>query len=553
MLRTLSISNYALISELQISLNSGFSVMTGETGAGKSIILGALGLIMGQRADVKAISEGKQKCVIEADFDISAYQLQNFFTLADLDYDKEHCIIRREISINGKSRSFINDTPVALAVLKELTTQLIDIHSQHENLLIGSNKFQLMIVDAVAKNTAEKSAYLTAYKNYRNLSDTLLQLRHAADAQRADADYILFQHQQLTEANLQPNELAEAEKELNQLNHAEEIGIELANTLNRLNTDGGIVSSVKDSCSSIRKISSYLSAAKELEERLQSTYIELKDIASEIESQCNQIEYNPERQSILEERVNTINSLLQKHRVQTVEELIDLRKEFEQKMQRLESYDDEIAALEKQVAQATDTLHVQAQKLSATRQKVKKNIEEHLVEQLKTLGIPHPQFSIQFNNINCNETGADDVQFMFAANKNQTLHNVSEVASGGEISRLMLCIKALIANSSALPTIIFDEIDTGVSGEIADSMGNIMKKMSASMQVISITHLPQIAAKGQTHYKVYKVDSTLRTETNIKCLTTEERTQEIAKMLSGANITDAAVENAKNLLSQSAL
>lgn len=549
MLRTISISNYALISDLHIEFQPGFSVITGETGAGKSIILGALGLVMGQRADSKAIMQGEQKCIIEADFDISPYPLQDFFTENDLDYNPQHCIIRRELTASGKSRCFVNDTPIALNKLKELTEQLIDIHSQHENLLLNSDKFQLNVIDTVAQNAVLRTEYRNVFLKYKHICKQLDKLRETAASQRADADYVSFQYQQLADAKLQTGELAELEMEMDQLSHAEEIKYETGNCSISINGENGINDTLKNCIAGIRKISKYLPGLQSIEERLQSTYIELKDIADETGNIAERTEYDPQRQQIIAERMDQLNSLLQKHRLQTEEELIALQNELAQKIQHMDSFDEEIAALEKQQADYLKTLQEKADLLTKSRMTVKKDIEQQLTTQLTTLGIPHPQLQIVLSpRADYTENGKDDLQFLFAANKNQTPRNVAEIASGGEISRVMLCIKSMLTHSQALPTIIFDEIDTGVSGEIADSMGNIMRKMAENMQVISITHLPQISAKGTCHYKVYKTDRNNRTETHIKQLDYEGRLREIAQMMSGSDITQAAIENARHLL-----
>ncbi len=549
MLRSINISNYALISDLQISFENGFSVITGETGAGKSIILGALSLIMGQRADSKSISEGAQKCVIEAEFDISNYDLQACFDENDIDFDPNTCIIRRELSVNGKSRSFVNDTPAGLTILKELSQQLIDIHSQHENLLFNSNLFQLNIVDIVAQNAAERQKYAAAYSAHKSVVRKLSDLQELEATQKADFDYISFQFEQLSEANLQAGELEELEYELNQLNHSEEIITELQSASGRMHADEqGVLSGLKECQSAIRKIEKYLPEAEKLSERLESTYIELKDISEEIENLSGQAEYNPQRQQQVEERVNLLNNLLQKHRVRTTDELMALCNDFEQKLQRIASFDEEIAALEQEQELLLNELLKSAKELRHSRKNVIPQIESQIESQLALLGIPHPKFEVKCDEVAFPmEHGADDVQFLFSANKNQALKNVTQVASGGEISRLMLCVKSLTASTKTLPTIIFDEIDTGVSGEVADKMGNIMTQMGADMQVLSITHLPQIAAKGAAHYKVYKRDEADRTITHIRQLSNHERITEIAQMLSGSNITDAAIENAKNL------
>ncbi len=550
MLQSISISNYALISELQIDFSKGFSVITGETGAGKSIILGALSLLMGQRADSKSISEGAKKCVIEAEFDIHNHDLKSFFDEYDLDQEGSTCIVRRELASSGKSRSFINDTPVGVTVLKDLGAQLIDIHSQHETLLFGSSLFQLKIVDTVAQNSAIKVAYQNCHNEYKALCERLETLKKTAEAQQADVDYVTFQYEQLSEANLQAGELEEVEEELTQINHAEDIKTELQNAITLIdNSEGAVIERLRNAQSATRKLHSYLPSVEILTERIESAYIELKDLVGEMEHLADKAEYNPERQAQLEERINTLNTLLQKHHVKTIDELIEIRDTFEAKLERINSFDDEIEALEKEQQTLLTTLTAASEALTYSRQSVKETIESQVTAQLSLLGIPHPRFEVGLKRLDrYTEQGSDEISFLFSANKNQSLKDVSQVASGGEMSRLMLCIKSLIANTQSLPTIIFDEIDTGVSGEIADKMADIMREMGNYMQVMSITHLPQIAAKGSAHYKVYKSDTNERTQTQIKRLSQDERVNEIAQMLSGSNVSEAAMENARKLM-----
>lgn len=550
MLRHLSIHNYVLISSLEMDFHAGFSSITGETGSGKSIILGALGLIMGQRADSKAISEGAQKCVIEADFDISLYPLQEFFQESDLDYDPEHCVVRRELSVNGKSRCFINDTPVTLAQLKQLTGQLIDIHSQHENLLLGANHFQLDVLDTMAQNKAQKEAYKSAYDAFRKAQGHYNSLRENIEKQKADADYIRFQFNQLHEAHLQADEENELENQLNIMEHTEEIKTSLAQIVDMFeNDEQGILSRMKFSANLLNRTVTHYAELQNDAERLESAYIELKDLADGLADRFERMDFDPQQLQYLQDRYNLLNTLMQKHNVRSTRELIALYEQYDRQLQNIDNADEAIEEARKQLEQARQVMLQAARALSETRQKAVQPIELRLVEQLRALGIQHPQFQVQLSPLeHPQESGMDEVTFLFAANKNQTLRNVAEVASGGEIARLMLCFKALLAEKQALPTIIFDEIDTGVSGEVADNIARIMQQMGTHMQVLAITHLPQIAAKGNTHYKVYKKDTEERTETFIKQLLPDERVREIAQMLSGASITEAALQNARMLL-----
>ena len=550
MLKSLYILNYALISELKIDFESGFSVITGETGAGKSIILGALSLILGQRADSKAIKIDADKCVIEAEFDISNYKhLTEFFAQNDLDKDGNSCLIRRELTSAGKSRAFINDTPVSLNLIRDLSNRLLDIHSQHENLLLSNDTYQLEVVDTIAQNALQLSTYQQSFQQWRHLQAELKQLQKTAEKQASDSDYIQFQFQQLHDANLQPDEQTELETEQETLAHAEEIKSELLKAQQLMTDEQMSLSLLKDSLTAVSRVKGYIPNGENWCERLQSSLIELKDIASEITLFEERVEFNPTRLEWVETRLSELFTLQKKYKVATVGELIELRKSFEEQLQRIGSFDDEIAALKAQLEQCFTLLHKEAEKLSATRAKACKPIETYLVEQLTKLGMPNIQFQVALSALtDFTENGKDEVQFLFSANKNRSVQPVTQIASGGEVSRLMLSIKSLVAHKADLPTIIFDEIDTGVSGEIAHRMGEIMKTMSADMQVITITHLPQIAGKGAQHYKVYKDDSGLQTQTHITRLKQDERLTELAQMLSGKNITDAALLNARELL-----
>ena len=550
MLKSLYISNYALISELDIRFDKGMTVLTGETGAGKSIIIGALSLILGQRADTKAIKTEAEKCIIEAVFDISEYNhLDTFFTENDLDNDKKNCIIRREITNSGKSRAFINDSPVGLNIIRDLTSQLIDIHSQHENLLISNENYQLDIVDAVASNQLILKAYQSVFENWNAKKSELRRTREEAQRQTREADYIQFQFKQLAEARLIENEQELLETELEILNHSEEIKSELERSKVLLAEDQAVIPLLKDAVNSIQRVKSYLTDGESWFERIQSAYIEIKDIAAELSLVAENVEFNPEKQAETESRLSEIYTLQKKYKVDSVAQLIHLRDSFEEQLNKIESYDEEIQKLTKEIKLLESELENAALELRKSRRDVCRQIESYLENQLVKLGIPNVQIQIAMAETpDFQLTGKDQVQFMFSANKNRALQAVQLIASGGEISRLMLSIKSLVISKQNLPTIIFDEIDTGVSGEIAHRMGEIMQEMSAGMQVICITHLPQIAAKGNQHFRVYKDDQSEQTETHINLLNGDKRIDEIAEMLSGKNPSEAARQNARELL-----
>ena len=506
MLTHLHIRNYALISHLDIDFHEGFSVMTGETGAGKSIILGALNLVMGARADIKSITEGEERCVIEATFG-------------------EDLIIRRELSANGRSRSFVNDEIVTQTELKALARQLIDIHSQHESLMIGDDLFQIQVVDAIAGNTAEREAYSHAYISYQEAIAALREAQALAKKAQADADYLQWQYNQLLEAQLVAGEIEELEEEEYRLSHAEEIQTALAQALQQLDSDNGALSLIHST-----RLSDADSA---LAERIDSVEIELKDIVSDIQRLYDRTERDPMRLEQVQERISMLQTLMKKHHVQTVDQLITLRDELATQVQRIENIDEDLAHLQAEVDTAHSALSIAAEALTASRLEPCNLIASRLVEDMVRLGVPHAKVAVDIQPTNdFSETGKDNVQFLFAANLNQSLRRVAEVASGGEISRLMLCIKSLIASSNGLPTIIFDEIDTGVSGAIASQMGEIMRQMAQSRQIITITHLPQVAARCEQHYLVYKEDTDIRTETHIRQLSDQEHDMEIEKMRS---------------------
>lgn len=550
MLNSLYIQNFVLIDSLDIHFQEGFSVITGETGAGKSIILGALSLVLGQRADGKSIQQGAYKCVIEAVFDISKYQLEPFFLEKDLEYDAACCILRRELYVSGKSRAFVNDSPVSLSILKELGTRLIDIHSQHQNLLLGDTHFQLRVVDVMAENQILLILYKKEYSRYQGLRKELKALEQKAAQTKQEEDYIRFQLDQLLEASLKEGEQEELEQEQETLSHAEEIKGSLYKVLQLLEGEEmGAVQLLKEALSTAEGLESYFPKAKEMAERLRSAYIDLDDLASEADSLKEDVEYNPERMDWVNERLNVIYSLEQKHHVSSVEELLALQAHFQKQLDEIGSYEEQIAELNQLVAASYEELLQQAAVLGAQRRAAAEQIASQLVQMVTPLGMPNVRFRIDMlAKQEPDADGMDEVRFMFAANKNGELQPVAQTASGGEISRLMLCIKAMIAGFTALPTIIFDEVDTGVSGDIADKMGNIMQDLGGKMQVFAITHLPQIAAKGSAHYYVYKEDKDEKTVTRIKPLSDEERVQEVARMLSGASLTKASLANAKDLL-----
>lgn len=550
MLRSLYIQNYALIEQLDISFDTGFSVITGETGAGKSIILGAIGLLLGQRADTKAIRHGAEKCIIEARFDILAYGMRPFFEENELEYDTE-CILRREVQASGKSRAFINDTPASLVQIKELGEQLIDVHSQHQNLLLNKEGFQLNVLDILAHNDTSLEKYHSLYNEWKRLDHELADLTVLAGQNRADEDYIRFQLEQLEEADLTEGEQDELEQEAETLSHAEEIKAGLYRVEQSFASDeGGLLSSLKDSLNTLNNLQKVYNPATELTERIESTYIELKDIYQEVSSQEETVEFNPVRLEEVNNRLNLIYSLQQKHRVRTLDELISLTDEYRSKLSAITSYDEQIADLTVRRDAQYQKVKQQAEVLTKARVIAAREVEQQLAARLIPLGMPNVRFQVEMGlKKEPGAQGEDTVNFLFSANKNGMLQNISSVASGGEIARVMLSIKAMIAGAVKLPTIVFDEIDTGVSGEIADRMADMMHEMGdRNRQVISITHLPQIAARGRAHYKVYKKDSDTETNSHIRRLTDEERIEEIAHMLSGATLTEAALSNARALL-----
>ncbi len=551
MLQSIYIQNYALIDTLDISFEHGFSVITGETGAGKSIILGAIGLLLGQRADIKAIKKGENKCIVEARFNIAAYGMESFFTRQDMEYDPDECIIRRELYASGKSRAFINDTPASLAQMKELGEKLIDVHSQHQNLLLNNEGFQLSVLDLMAHDDAELNEYKALYANYKETCKELAELIELAEQNRKDEDYIRFQLEQLDEANLKEGEQEELEQENETLSHSEEIKASLYKADSILSSDeGSLLSATRECMQTLQGVTRVYAPAQEWTERLNSCYIELKDLAHDISGAQEEVEFNPARLDYVNDRLNLIYSLQQKHRVQTVEELINLADDYRVKLDGITSSDERIDELTARKSALYNKVKEQAAVLTQLRTKAAKEIEQTMQSMLVPLGMPNVRFEVELTpRKEPDAKGMDSVVFLFSANKNGTLQNVASVASGGEIARVMLSLKAMIAGAVKLPTIIFDEIDTGVSGSIAEKMALIMQEMGEhNRQVISITHLPQIAARGIAHYKVYKEDTETGTISHIRRLTDEERVHEIANMLSGATLTDAALNNARELL-----
>lgn len=553
MIQKLYIRNYALIDSLEIDLRPGFTVLTGETGAGKSIIMGALSLILGQRADTKAIKDMAQKSVIEGTFDISSYAMQSFFEGNDLDYDASgQCVLRRELTPAGKSRAFVNDTPVSLALLKELGEQLIDIHSQHQNLLLGDNRFQLRMIDVWADDDALLAQYRTEYRRYRDLNDRLVRLRRESEEKRKEEDYLRFQYDQLCEAHMQPGEQESLEEEQEMLTHAEEIKSALYSVSCLLgDEEGGLLSKMKESLSTLRSLQRIYSGIEPLSERLDSSYIEIKDILSEIDDRQEAVSVDPVRLQQVEERLDMLYALQQKHRVSTLEELLALQDELKVRLDEIEHSDEQQAALQKQLSEQESLLRSLATHLSEVRHDAAVRFTEKLIERARPLGMPHLRFEVEWiPKEGFDADGTESVRYLFSANKNRPLEPVADVASGGEISRLMLTIKSLAADAMALPTIIFDEIDTGVSGEIADKMGEIMAGMARYMQVVAITHLPQVASRGEHHFRIYKDDAGEMTQTRIEPLDDNRRVQEVARMLSGSELTEAALKNARELLNR---
>lgn len=550
MLKQLYIKNFTLIDELNISLYPGFSVITGETGAGKSIILGAIGLLLGNRADSKAIKAGRDRCVIEAHFDLSRYGMQKFFDDNDIDYDADDTIIRRELTAAGKSRAFINDTPVPLTRMRELGEQLVDIHSQHQNLLLQKEDFQLNVVDIIAQDAGQLKVYQKKYYAYRKAKELLEELKAEIAKNRENEEFMRFQHKELDDANLQEGELEQLEQEAETLSHSEDIKTALYEADNALSGENdSILDKLKNATHHLENICDVYPSMADVAGRMQSSYIELKDIAQEISSSVDHVEFDPNRLDAINTRLDKLYTLQQKFHVETVTELIATRDRIAEQLSHIDNGDEDIEEKEKEVAALLVKAEKQAALLTSIRQKSAKAIEKEMKGRLIPLGIPNVRFEIAFAEKPLSGNGADKVSFLFSANKSTQLQPVSQVASGGEIARVMLSLKAMISGAVKLPTIIFDEIDTGVSGKIAEKMADIMEEMGLqNRQVLSITHLPQIAAKGSHHYKVLKEETENGTISHMKELNNQERIEEIAQMLSGSDITQAALANAKELL-----
>ena len=550
MLQHLYIKNFTLIDELNIELHPGFSVITGETGAGKSIILGAIGLLLGQRADSKSIKQGADRCVIEAHFDLSRYDLKPFFDENDIEYDDHDTIIRRELTAAGKSRAFINDTPVALTMLKELGDQLMDVHSQHQNLLLNKQDFQLNVVDILANDSKELDIYRQSFVNYQQKTKELNQLREEIEHNRQNADFLQFQFEELEAAHLVESEQEELEQRSDTMSHAEDIKTALYEADNALNGDEySVISLVKSAYNALNDISKVMPKTADLTERLDSCRIELKDIAEEVSQLLERTDFDPAELENINNRLDRLYELEKKYHAESVEELIKQRESLKQQLSHIENSDEALNEKEKEVEQLRKQCAQHAETISKMRQATAQQMRSQLAQRLEALGMPHARFDISITQAELGKNGQDNVSFLFSANTSTPLQPVSQVASGGEIARVMLSLKAMISGAVKLPTIIFDEIDTGVSGKIAEKMAQIMQEMGRTeRQVISITHLPQIAALGSHHYRVSKEETKNGTISHMTELTSEERITEIAQMLSGSDITQAAIDNAKQLL-----
>ena len=551
MLKHLHIENYALIESLDIDLNDGFSVITGETGAGKSILLGAIGLLTGERADLSAIQTGKQRCILEATFNPEGYDLESFFQDEDLDFDPSECIIRRELTANGKSRAFINDTPTTISALKKLGNRLIDIHSQHQNLLLGQENFQLSVLDTVASIPELILSYSNAFHKWNLAVKTLDKAQNNLDESKKDEDYLRFLVTELVNFNPQPGEDETLQQQCDMLEHAQDIKSALMQGYCQLSEgDSPVTDTLRQVRNLIAAIQSYFQQAEELPERLESCRIELQDIADTLESEGESIDYDPMRLEELQNRLNTLYSLEQKHHVGSSEELIDIMKQMKERLEMMDNSDEYIKQLQREEQEARTLLDSLSGKLTEKRTIAAKKVEKDVISCLKTLGMPNVRFQVSISPTESpTPKGMDKVSFLFSANLGSDMQNISQVASGGETARVMLSLKSILSGVMSLPTIIFDEIDTGVSGHIAESMAKIMHKMGQQgRQVISITHLPQIAALGQHHYKVWKEDTDKVTRSHITYLEQEERITELANMLSGSNVSPEAINNARALL-----
>lgn len=550
MLKQLYIKNFTLIDELDIELYPGFSVITGETGAGKSIILGAIGLLLGQRADSKSIKAGAEKCIIEAHFDLSRYPMQDFFEENEIEQDSEDTIIRRELTATGKSRAFINDTPVGLSQLKELGEQLVDVHSQHQNLLLQKQDFQLSVVDIIANDSRELTAYQQTYSQLQTAQSQLQTMKDDIERNRQSQDFLQFQCEELENARLTEGEQEELEQQSETMEHAEDIKTALYEADNALYGEQmGAVSQVHTAKNALSGISKVMPKTAELAERLDSCRIELKDIADEVSAMLEDTDFDPSELDRINSRLDRIYELEKKYHADTVEELIGKRDELRQKLNNIENSDEALAELEAKCQQLRAKSQQQADALTKLRLKAGKEIEQQLRQRLVPLGMPNVRFEVNIQKGELGKNGQDAVAFLFSANTSTPLQPVAQVASGGEIARVMLSLKAMISGAVKLPTIIFDEIDTGVSGKIAEKMADIMQEMGQTeRQVISITHLPQIASKGSHHYRVSKEETANGTTSQMQELTQDERVSEIAQMLSGSDVSEAAIANAKQLL-----
>lgn len=553
MLKKLDIRNFTLIDHLEMALYPGFSVITGETGAGKSIVIGAIGLLLGNRADAKQVKRGCDKCIIEATFDLSIYHsdvLKDFFEDNDLDYEPEECLLRREVNANGKSRAFINDTPVTLALMRELGEQLIDVHSQHQNLLLSKEDFQLNVVDIIARDRQQLADYRAAFAEYRSAQRRLEELREQIATSRDNEDFLRFQQKELSEANLASGEQEQLEQEAELMSHAEDIKRALHEADYGLSGDDtGIVNLTRSIAAQLRSVADVYPDAQELAERLESCFVELKDISQEIASKVDDVEYDPQRFNLITQRLDTIYTLQQKFHVQTVDELLDRLNGINAQLDNIDNSDEELQELERSVEKLHAVCVEKAFVLTDMRRKSAMVVEQELSKLLVPLGIPKVRFKVEVSPADLSTNGADKVMFLFSANSSTDMQPVSQVASGGEIARVMLSLKAMISKAIGLPTIIFDEIDTGVSGRVAEQMAHIMRDMGkANRQVLCITHLPQIAAAGSTHYKVAKQETEQGTVSTMTQLSDEQRITEIAQMLSGSDVSQAAVDNAKSLL-----
>ena len=549
MLRQLYIKNFTLIDELNINLYPGFSVITGETGAGKSIILGAIGLLLGNRADTKNIKAGRSRCIIEAHFDLSRYHMEQFFIDNDIDVDAADTIIRRELTAAGKSRAFINDTPVPLAKMRELGEQLVDIHSQHQNLLLQKEDFQLNVVDIIAQDQKQLKEYQAAYKEYRKANERLIALKAEIEKNRENEDFLRFQFKELDDAHLQADEQESLEQEAETLSHSEDIKTALYQADSTLTGEESILDKLKTIAHSLHDIEEVYPNVKEYAERIDSSYIELKDIAQEVGTLVDSVDFDPNRLEEINNRLDALYSLMQKFHAENAADLIITRDKLEEQLAHIDHSDEDVELLEQEVNRHKEQAEKLAHTLTAIRKIAAKKVEEEMKKRLIPLGIPNVRFDISLSDKPLSTNGIDKVSFLFSANKSTPLQPVSQVASGGEIARVMLSLKAMISGAVKLPTIIFDEIDTGVSGKIADKMAEIMNEMGHhERQVLSITHLPQIAAMGCHHYKVYKEETPQGTISHMKELTPEQRVTEIAQMLSGSDVTQAALANAQELL-----